>query len=161
MSVLVAFGGKCRPFRGKQMFQLHSSILSGIFVSWFSNPFNWNLRKRQCISAVLLSGKKNFFNFFNWKRWAPFTFECYQTFRKFRNASKRFKNFIGNLQKTLAKLLNSTELKNAVYLQKNQEILWEKSNGTEGPSETFSETLLSGFKRELTPFATFESWRPN
>ena len=101
MSVLLAFGGKWPLFRGKQMFQLHSSILSGIFVSWFSNPFNWNLRKRQCISAVLLSGKKNFFNFFNWKRWAPFTFECYQTFRKFRNANKRYKNLIGNLQKAL------------------------------------------------------------
>ena len=40
-------------------------------------------------------------------------------------------------------------MKNAVYSQKNQESLREKSNGTEAPDKTFSETFQSSKESKL------------
>lgn len=157
MSVLVAFGGKCRPNIPAVFidFKRH-------FWSWFFNPFNWNLRKRQCISAVLLSGKKNFFNVPTESVGRPSRLSFTKHSGSLETRASGIKISLEIFRKH-SKLLNTTKMKNAFYSQKNLEILWEKSNGTEVPSETFSEISFSELEveRGLTPFARFESWRPS
>ena len=103
---------------------------TGIFVSWFYNPFNWNLRKRQCNSPVLLSGKKNSSG---WKLWSPFPFEFHNAFppEPLETVASGKKISLEIFRKHWKLPINTTEMKNAVCSQKNQESLREKSNGTE------------------------------
>lgn len=55
------------------------------------------------------------------------------------------------------KLLKTTDMKNAIFSRKNQEIQGGK-NETEAPGKTFSETLFSEVEREFTRFVKFESF---